>query len=199
MAGNSPHSWIGDTTGKSILIGPAVQIDSLPVTMATDQPAITVSVSQSDTLNNNQLYSAATEVQMTSAGVDNTLLLLRNPAGSGKTLYVFKIYAGTSVTNVAAVFKLFANPTVNSNGTALTVANRNIGGTGASVGLVNSLPTVSSTGTKMSSLALGQNNSSIIFAEDFSVALKPGNSLLVTGDPSSNNRQSILTIAWREV
>lgn len=199
MAGNSPHSWIGDSTGKSVLIGPAVQVDCVPVTIASDQPNLNVTVSQSNTLDNNQLYSSAIEVNMAAASTDNPLLLLRNPAGSGKTLYIFKVQAGTSVTNVGVVFKVFSNPTITTNGTAVAVINRNIGGISSSVGLVNSLPTVSSTGGKLSSLSVGQNNNSIIFAEEFSVAVKAGNSLLVTGDPTSNNRQSILSIAWREV
>jgi len=147
----------------------------------------------------NRFYSTGVSVNQPSSGTDNPLLLIRNPAASGKVIRLWKVNAGVGVTNVFSVFRTWANPTVTANGTAATAVSRNIGGGApAAVGLVNTTPTVTSNGSQISSLVTGQNNNSVIFADDFSIAIRAGNSLLITGNPASNNRVSELTIVWTE-
>lgn len=78
----------------------------------------TSSTSVSTYLESNQMYSAAWDVNATSSGADNPLLLLRNPLGSGKNLFIVKIFAGCTIQNVSVEFNTYANPTFNT-----TVAN----------------------------------------------------------------------------
>jgi len=186
-------AWLGSTAPT---VGQKAMVSSVPVVFASDQSPLTVGISGD--LDDGKIFSIATEVNMAAAGTDNPLILLRNPAASGKKLYLWKVHAGTSVTNVAAVFKIYKAPTITANGTGLTEVNRKIGGSEVAVATAFSLPTISALGTKFSSLSLGQNNNAVIFAEDYSVVVLVGQDIVITGDPSSNNRQSVLTVIWKE-
>lgn len=225
------------------------------------------------------LFGAATVANATSSGANNPLLLLRNPLNSGNIYYIQRVTGGTSVANVAMVFRGYADPvfnntvanistisqiglsttvtvttstnhnatvgatatiagTVNFNGNwtvvsvlsatqytftksaVLITTTENTGtstvpsslGTTVSAfsmkrassmatatGLVTSLPTVSSSGSLLQSIVTGQNSNSDRIIEGTSVSLDPGTSLLITGDPSSNNRNCEISIVWSEV
>jgi hypothetical protein len=148
----------------------------------------------------NKVYVTAFNVNMPSSGTDNPLLLVRNPTGSGKTLYVYKLGFGSTVANVSAVFKVFADPTVTANGTSQAATSLNVGGGAptASV-LATSTPTVTADGAEIESYEAGSNNNSGSFVEDFSIHVAANHSLLITGNPGSNNRDAALTIVWVEV
>lgn len=148
----------------------------------------------------NKVYSFSSDLNMTTSGTQNPLVLLKNPSGSGKVIYLYKVIFGTNVTNVLAEFKIYANPTVTANGTAITPISNNIGG-GASASIVQaySLSTVSSPGSNLNSFTISQNNSAFSSIEDFSIFIQPDNSLLLTGNPGSNSREASITVVWVEV
>jgi hypothetical protein len=148
---------------------------------------------------NNKLWGFGVELSMASSGSNNPLILIKNPVGSGKTFYLWEITAASSVANVAAIFKLFSNPTIGANGTAVIPLNRNIGGTGSSAMSVYKLPTITSAVEQLASFEYGQNSESVYYSALFSLLLLPGQNLLLTGDPLSNNRMSQLTLVWAEV
>jgi hypothetical protein len=149
---------------------------------------------------NNSLYSIGLDLNMAAAGTDNPLVLMRNPTGSGKKIAVWRVQCGSTVTNVGVEFKIFSSPTVTANGSSVTVYPRNVNNAqAAAVALITSLPTISASGNPLSFLSVGQNSNSIIFADDFSLYLQPNSSILITGSPSSNNRNASLTIVWAEV
>lgn len=192
---NAMLTDLNSVGNSSITLGQKTMTASVPVVLASDQ---IVDTSQGY-LNNNNLYSAGFTKVMTSSATDNPLMLIRNPIGSGKDIFIQAINAGISVTNVFAVFKVWSTPTVTANGTAITTTSNYINnGASASVGLINSGPTVSSNGTLMKSLVCGQNNNSIIFGNEYTIGIKPGGSILVTGTPSSNNRAAELSITYAE-
>lgn len=154
----------------------------------------------SNYLINNQLYSTTLTLNMTTANVENPLIFFKNPSGSGKTVYIYKILTGSSITNVQASFSLYANPTSTANGTALTLYSRFVGNSApaSSMNLYYS-PTISSNGSKLSVINCGENTTSYPLIDDFSIGLKANNTLLITGNPGSNNRESVITIIWSEV
>lgn len=152
-----------------------------------------------DYVNQSKMFSASFDITAASAGSNNPLLLFRNPSGSGKVVYIYSIQAGCAVANVSFKFRLFANPTVTSNGTARTPRQRNIGSATVASSLINTLPTVSSSGNELSALVNGQNTNSVVFAEGFSIEVQPNNAFLITGDPLSNNRAAVITITWVEL
>lgn len=148
---------------------------------------------------NGKVFTFGMNLNMPSAGTNNPLLLLKNPSGSGKTIYIYKVSTGINVANVNACFKLFHTPTITSNGTSKTPVNSSIGHSTASSAELYSVPTISASGTEMKTWSVGQNGNSIDFLGDFEIRLPANTNLLLTGDPSSNNRESSLTLCWAEV
>jgi hypothetical protein len=146
-----------------------------------------------------KVFSLSAQLNMAAADSDNPLILIRNPSGSGKTLYLYRMSFGINVNNVNANFKLKHTPTITSNGTTATPVNTNIGHANTSVMNVYTLSTLSASGTQLNSLTVAQNGNTFDFLGDFSIWLPPGKDLVLTGDPSSNNRESSVTLVWAEV
>jgi hypothetical protein len=145
-----------------------------------------------------QMFSVALAVNMASGGADNPLVLLRNPGGSGKTLYLVEIRCGCSVANVGAIYSAFGSPTVTAAGAAITIGRRKLGSAVAPVALAYSLPTISALGTRLATVSSGQNTVACELIQKSSVAVPPGYDLLIAGNPFSNNRESVLTAVWTE-
>jgi hypothetical protein len=148
---------------------------------------------------NDKVWTVAAALNQVAAGIDNPILLLKNPSGSAKRFYLYRIDLGVNMANVLSDVRLWYAPTVTANGSAITPKNNHIGGSGSSAAQVYTLPTCSSLGTLMRSIVVGQNTNSAVIEEEFSIVLEPNTSILVTGNPSSNNRPSELTVMWVEV
>lgn len=148
----------------------------------------------------NKMYSVALEVNASSNGIDNMAILIRNPVGSGKILYFYMLSANVQINNVFVTYKLFANPTITTNGTSQTPVSMNVGGgAGAAVALINTLPTVSANGSALAAKTVAQNSSEVNLVTNGIIALNPNNSMLVTANPQSNNRVSAFTLHWAEI
>lgn len=176
-------------------IGQKTSAGSLSVVLASD-----TSVNSSSLVNDGTLFSASADITAATSGVDNALLYLRNPIGSGKYIYIWRARLGSTVLNVGMSFKIFQNPTVTANGAALTILNRYVGGPAnpSPAVLATTLPTVTTRGDLLTVGNVGQNSNSIDLNEDFAIKVAPGNSILITGNPTSNNRNAAVTIVWQE-
>lgn len=159
----------------------------------------TVSADRSDTDNNGSFSFSSVNLNLATAGTDNPVILLRNPSSSTVSVYIKGVTCGVVTTNVSALFNVYSTPTVTSNGTAQTPTNRTIGASTAANLLVNTLPTVSSPGTVISSFNIAQNSNSASSVDPYQLKLPPNTAILITGNPSSNNRQSAITVVWSEV
>jgi len=149
---------------------------------------------------NNKTYGISLDINAATGGADNTQILVRNPTGSGKILYFYTISAGIQINNVFITYKVFASPTITTNGTAQTPVSLNIGGgAAAAVALINTLPTVSASGSAISSRLMSQNGTGVELTQNGIIALNPNNSMLITANPQSNNRVSTYTIHWAEI
>jgi hypothetical protein len=147
----------------------------------------------------NAVYTVGTAINMATMGADNPILLIKNPITNTKILYIYSIILGLDVANNAADFELYANPTVTTNGTSQTPQNNNVGNSTASVMQIFTLPTVSSNGTQINEFFYGQNQNSINFLANLSIAIQPGNSILLVGNPiNSNNRPATVSLTWVE-
>lgn len=181
LRGNTDNTLIGNT-------GDRLKVDSV------------VSIDIGSSLDANQAYSCAVKgINAASAATDNPLMLLRNPSGSGKNIYITAIHAGCEITNVNSTFSIFVNPTVTANGTGQDEVANSIGtGAPASVALLTTLPTVSAIGTRLAARTQGQNtNSEDVLSAQY-IKIAPDNSILITADPSSNNRAQTISIFWIE-
>lgn len=152
----------------------------------------------SELVKDEKVFTVAGTVNMTSAGADNPLFLIRNPSGSGKDLYVYRSSYGVDIENNYANFGLYYDPTITSVGTAHSIRLNRIGGTATSSMLVYTLPTLSSNGILIDTHEVASNGNSIDVLADFSIHLRPGKDLVITGDPKSNNRSAVITFTWVE-
>jgi hypothetical protein len=147
-----------------------------------------------------KVFSAVASVNMASSGADNPLVLLRNPIGSGKKLYLFDITAGTTTKNEYAVYRVYAMPTITTVGTTLTPINNYINAiTPAPVGEVFGLPTLASLGMQIRNFNNGQNANGVEVIDSNSAVIEEGGSIVITGAPSSNNRNAEITLIWIEI
>lgn len=148
-----------------------------------------------------RLYSLITTINMATA-TEIRLILFRNPAGSGKTVYLQRLQILlTNTGNSSGVIRGYISPTITTNGTTLTPVNTNVGGGGAAT-IVNaySSPTLSALGTMAfaSRVQGGDGAQPTEFGFDGSVALNAGQDVAITGTPDGANREIIISILWSE-
>lgn len=156
-----------------------------------------VPASKSD-VDANTTFSFSTDVNMATSGVKNPLVLMRNPAGSGKNFYLKTITAGVQVENNFGLFDVWSTPTVGATGTLGTGYTRSLGSGTTPSAIISTLPTVSSSGNRLSSFVNAANANSVGIIEPYELKMEQGSSLLITGDPKSNNRSAGITIVWSE-
>jgi len=151
-----------------------------------------------------KIFQIAETINITGGGTENDFLLISNPSGSGKQLRLIDITIGfTNTINVMAYFKLYASPTITTNGTNLTVKPGRIGvSTPSSAVNAYSKPTISARGTEYLNfmVAGGPNSpSSWRFEINQSILLDPNYNILFTGTPDGTNRNILLTFRWAEI
>jgi len=145
------------------------------------------------------LFSFSTPLFMASQNAENPLILLRNPSGSGIRIMIWQMFVGINVQNVNGIFKVFANPTVTSVGTLETPRARRVGTAGVAAALISSLPVIAALGDQLHAFTIGQNTNAESMVSEFSLTLEPNNAILITGKPSSNNRESAVSVIWTEI
>lgn len=145
-----------------------------------------------------KVYSLSGEFNAASGGNDNPILLIKNPSGSGKTLYLLRLYVGCVVTNVPVEWKIAHTPTITLNGTSQTPQNFTIGGA-ASAMTVFSLPTLVSIGTVMGDFGNGQNAQGMELLTGIPILLSANQNLVISAAPASNNRVVEITAVWAEI
>lgn len=133
-----------------------------------------------------------------SGGSDNPILLIKNPNGSGKTLYLQRVAMNVSVTNVIVDYKFFYAPTITSNGTSQTPRNALIGSSSTSAMTCFSLPTLSSNGTQLVEITVGQNATTCIVDVNGAIQMQANQNLVIAAQPASNNRAVQFTVTWVE-
>lgn len=148
-----------------------------------------------------RLYSVIATVNMATA-TEIRLILFRNPAGSGKTVYLQRLQILlTNTANSSGVIRGYIGPTITTNGTTLTPVNTNVGGGGAAtITNVYSSPTLSALGTMAfaSRVQGGDGAQPTEFSFEGSVALAAGQDVAITGTPDGTNREIIVSLLWIE-
>lgn len=190
----SIKSRLLDGSGNTITKGQATMANSLPVVISSDQTTVPVSVGLPFFLSKTFGYAAG--INQPTAGTANPLILIKNPSGSGKTLYLSFVSYGINVANVLGTIRLYKNPTITSNGTSQTIVS--FGG-GTTAMELYTVPTISVNGTLTSTYVTGQNNNSLLVPVGFEIGLEANSQLLITGDPGSNNRQAEISLRWIEL
>lgn len=142
-----------------------------------------------------KMFTATTNAVAVSGTGEVDFLLLNNPAGSGKTLLVNLFLPSLESTVFASTFRVYKDPVITNNGIALTITNRKNGGP-ASVMQAFRQPVISNRGTL---LYMQSTVETINFNMNMEMHINPGESCLITADPTSNNTNHIVTAVWAEV
>lgn len=137
------------------------------------------------------------QVSPTITGLAETAaVLLKNPSGSGKNLYLIRIQSDPFSKNDNPVLKMYHTPTVTANGTTATPVNTNLGSATTSIANAFTLPTVTANGTIVQALAA--TNDSVVLNMDFSRVIQPGQAILITETISTINTANGIFIKWAE-
>lgn len=175
-------------------LGQKTMADSTPIVIASDQTTVPISIGLPNF--SDKLFGYAVGINQPASGTDNPLILLKNPSGSGKTIYLCFVSYGIAVANVFGTIRLYKDPTITSNGTSRTIVAF---GSAATSMTLYTTPTISANGTLLTTEVSGQNNNSILLNIDYSITIAANSSLLITGDPGSNNRQAEISLRWIEL
>lgn len=200
VAGNLKEniaSWFGSTAPT---VGQKTMANALPVVLASDHSLTNPSeIFIAKRIADGTVFSVAADINMATGDAENPVILLRNPAGSGKTIYIRRITYGVSTNNVYIVAKLYKTPTISVNGTTITPQNLLVGSGTASVILATTLPTLSSNGTLVANGSSPQNSSTYPLIDDFYMSVPENQSIALTGTAAGNNRVGSFTVQWVEV
>lgn len=188
------NTRLKDGSGNSIVKGQATMANCLPMVIASDQSTVPVSIGLPTYLD--KTFGYAVSINQPSAGTDNPLVYIKNPSGSGKTIYLKFISYGISVVNVLGSCRVWKNPTVSANGTSRTIIPF---GSQTTAMELYTVPTVTNSGTLMHDAVSGQNNNSLLMDFAYEIQIAANSSILITGDPGSNNRQAEISVRWIEI
>lgn len=174
----------------NVLIGQKTMANSIPVTIASDQPSLDA---WQTAVAAGKGYSAASVPVTVSGTAEAPLYLFRNPNGSGKTA---KIRFLVTSSGAAGTFRIYRDATITTNGTTITPTNLKKSGA-ASVMLPSSAPTVSANGSRMQTFAISTQASP--FRQDFDLGwyIEANENLYITAQGANGQIYSV-TIFWIE-
>lgn len=122
------------------------------------------------------------------------LVVIKNPAGSGKSIFLFNRKLSTDL-NVVLI-KFYANPTTNVLGSATAAVNLRSGATTTSIAQCYLGATITSNGTLLTVVPA----STYGFSSDLLYVIDPGNSILITGtQETAGTTTAISENAWYEI
>jgi hypothetical protein len=147
---------------------------------------------------NERYFGINIESNIATAG-EQDVLLIRNPAGSGRNLYLNRIFCGVLGTATRFRVRVYQKPTVTSAGTSAGIFSNMIKGSPvATVMTAYTNPTISARGTRMRTYT-SEGTNSIDDSFDFGLDVNPGYDILITGDFDTKNKVLALSLQWGEM
>jgi hypothetical protein len=137
---------------------------------------------------------------------ESGIVLISNPANSGKSLYFTNILAGADVTSANwTKTRINLNPTITANGTPQTIANMNAGSSYVSVASAYTAPTYSAKGSTILTIPSPTGNANTLTGASGATSdmkpyliVPPGKSVLFTALAKANATPSVFCIFWFE-
>jgi hypothetical protein len=145
-----------------------------------------------------QVFGVNLELNLPSTGEQN-MLLLRNPAGSGKNILINMSLFGSVDTITRYRIRIYQKPTITSVGNSFSVFPCLVKASNppVSVALAYSSPVTSSRGTRIRTYAREGTNSDVEYT-DRTIDMTAGTDILVTGDTDATNKILAITLQWSE-
>jgi hypothetical protein len=149
-------------------------------------------------------FGTVSEVLPVSAG-ETPVFLIKNPNGSGKKLKVSLLILGISpsvgsATGNTDLFRLYADPTITTNGTALTISNLDTQ-TGPPTSVMTAFfsPTVSANGTKLGTYCVSSQSGSLVVPQNAGRVLDANHNWLITQIGVVNGAATgVIQLEWIE-
>jgi hypothetical protein len=170
--------------------------------MAT-APVTSADTAEDHTLNN-ETFSVARDTTP-AAAAESPFIFLKNPTGNAVNLNILSIVCAAisslgSATGVQTVVRVYSNPTVTVNGTAMTINKQRVGSVIASVMQAFSVPTVTANGALLDVFAISsQGESTVDDIIDYTLILQPNNTLLITVQGTVNGPSEVaVVVEWSE-
>lgn len=137
------------------------------------------------------LPAAGTSLTNTS---ETPITLIKNPVGSGKSLFIFNRVVVTNNNPVLA--RYYLNPTINAAGSATVPLNLRSGANTVSVSLCYLGMTITSNGTLLETLPASQYG----IRSDVLLVIDPGTNLLITAQQAGAGTTLVVPEnAWYEI
>lgn len=142
-------------------------------------------------------YTSYTDFNNISSG-EQDFFLMKNPAGSGKRLMITHLSFGVDSSSARSIIKVYSDPTITIDGTAIPVVNTYIRDSNpSSVVSCFKLPTISARGSALNLQILPANQPSRGLNRFYLV--DPGHDILVTINNSIGNAATFAEAYWLEV
>jgi len=137
-------------------------------------------------------------VEQEADGTEETLMLLRNPGGSGKVIILHNIYAALRDDGSDPMsLKFYKTPTITATGTSVTLVNTHIGSAVSAASLMYSEPTVSANGTQILEMSFARDNTNPPPISG-RIQIDAGNDLLITMEGAGTDRDWGITLMISE-
>jgi hypothetical protein len=191
-------------TSGTVTVGNLVHanIDSSSITLnvsITSIPTITIGNTDQNLSIDNKLFNVSYD-RINTSSFEMDSMLVRNPAASGKSIYLKKmILTGLNTTAMKTIAKLYEDCAVTVAGTTITVNSNNFGAIPiSSIAKIYNGPTISSRGQQM--VALGtENTTSLMYNFNFESSITQGKDLLLTLNNNAINKIITVTLIWSEL
>lgn len=142
-------------------------------------------------------FTITTELVTVDTNTEKALILFKNPSSSGKSTLITHFKFGTDSSNVRTLVRVYSNPTITTNGTALALTNTHIAsGVPSSDMEAYKFPTVSSFGSVLNLDINPSDSPSKGLSRWYWV--DPGNNILLTVENSTANASTFGDIYWME-
>lgn len=137
------------------------------------------------------LPNAGTSLSNTS---ETPCCVLTNPAGSGKSLFVFNQIVATNLNPLS--FRFYFNPVLNVPGSVTTPVNVRSGATTVSISRCYLGATITSNGTLLSVIPTGTS----VYSSNVLFVIDQGNSVLITAQQATSGTSlAVVGNAWYEI
>lgn len=143
-------------------------------------------------------FTVTTGLGPVSSTDEYDLLMLRNPSGSGKKILITHFAFGVDSTSTRSIIRIYSDPTVTSDGTALSIVNTYITSSPkASVAEAFQDPVISSRGQSLNTVIRHANSDSRGLNRFY--WLDPGHVALLTCHNSNANADTFADVYWLEI